>query len=74
MNFKSNLTKIIKQYSVFYTFLFFKNPADSLPEQTYPKLKPIKINDDDDEKYKINNIINIKITKKIIKAQIKFKK
>ena len=66
IDFKLDLPKTIKYYLVFYIFLFSKDPANPLFKQTFPKLKLIKINDDD-KKYKINNVINIKIIKKMIK-------
>ena len=70
INFKLDLPKIIRQYPVFHISLFSKNPADPLSKQAHPKLKLVKINNDD-EKYKMDDIIDIKIIKKIIKAQIK---
>ena len=70
MNFKLNLLEIIKQHSVFYRFLFSKNLTDLLFKQTNLKSGLVKINDDN-EKYETNNVTNIKIIKKIIKAQIK---
>ena len=67
VDFKLNLPEIIKQHLIFYVFLFLKDSANLLFKQTYPKLKLIKINNNDDKEYKKNNIINIETIKKMIK-------
>ena len=68
MDFKLNLLKIIKQHLIFYIFLFLNDPADPLSEKIYLKSGLMEVNDDNDEKYKINNIINVKTTKRMIMA------
>ena len=64
MDFKLSLLKIIKQYSVFSISLFLKNPANLLFKQAHLKSEPVEINNNDNKKYEMNNIINIKATKK----------
>ena len=71
VDFKLDLPGIIKQHPVFHTSLLSKNPADPLPKQAHPKPEPVKMNDNDDEEYEINDVIDVKTTKGMIRAQIK---
>ena len=67
MDFKLDLLGTIKQHLVFYISLFLKDSTDPLFKQIYLKPKPVKINNNNDKKYKINDIVDVKMIKKIIK-------